>query len=156
MDYSLLLNPILISVIVLCVLCLCKVNVILSIILSTIVAGTLSHFTFTKTMNLFISGMGANSETALSYILLGTFAATITTTGLATILSRFLEKIINGKKRYLVSVIILMAIVSQNLIPIHIAFIPILIPPLLSLMNKLKIDRRMISSSLASFNASFR
>lgn len=149
MDYSLLLNPILISVIVLCVLCLCKVNVILSIILSTIVAGTLSHFTFTKTMNLFISGMGANSETALSYILLGTFAAAITTTGLATILSRFLEKIINGKKRYLVSVIILMAIASQNLIPIHIAFIPILIPPLLSLMNKLKIDRRMISSALA-------
>ena len=149
MDYSLLLNPILISVIVLCVLCLCKVNVILSIILSTIVAGTLSHFTFTKTMKLFISGMGANSETALSYILLGTFAATITATGLATILSRFLEKIINGKKRYLVSVIILMAIASQNLIPIHIAFIPILIPPLLSLMNKLKIDRRMISSSLA-------
>lgn len=149
MDYSLLLNPILVSVIVLCTLCLCKVNVILSIILSTIVAGTLSHFTFTKTMNLFISGMGANSETALSYILLGTFAAAITTTGLATLLSRFLEKVINGKKRYLVSVIILMAIASQNLIPIHIAFIPILIPPLLSLMNKLKIDRRMISSALA-------
>lgn len=149
MDYTLLLNPILVSVIILCTLCLCKVNVILSIILSTIVAGMLSHFTFTKTMNLFISGMGANSETALSYILLGTFAAAITTTGLATILSRFLEKIINGKKRYLVLVIILMAIASQNLIPIHIAFIPILIPPLLSLMNKLKIDRRMISSTLA-------
>lgn len=149
MDYTLLLNPILVSVIILCTLCLCKVNVILSIILSTIVAGMLSHFTFTKTMNLFISGMGANSETALSYILLGTFAAAITTTGLATILSRFLEKIINGKKRYLVLVIILMAIASQNLIPIHIAFIPILIPPLLSLMNKLKIDRRMIASALA-------
>ena len=149
MDYNLLLNPILISVVMLCVLCLCKVNVILSIILSTIVAGLFSHFTFTKTMNLFISGMGANSETALSYILLGTFAAAITTTGLATLLSRFLEKIVMGKKRYLVSVIILMAIASQNLIPIHIAFIPILIPPLLGLMNKLKIDRRMISSALA-------
>ena len=149
MDYNLLLNPILISVVMLCVLCLCKVNVILSIILSTIVAGLFSHFTFTKTMNLFISGMGANSETALSYILLGTFAAAITTTGLATLLSRFLEKIVMGKKRYLVSVIILMAIASQNLIPIHIASIPILIPPLLGLMNKLKIDRRMISSALA-------
>ncbi len=149
MDYSLLLNPILVSVIILCTLCLCKVNVILSIILSTIVAGMLSHFTFTKTMNLFISGMGANSETALSYILLGTFAAAITTTGLATLISKFLEKIINGKKRYLVLVIILMAVASQNLIPIHIAFIPILIPPLLSLMNKLKIDRRMIASALA-------
>ena len=147
MDYSILLNPILISVIILCTLCLCKVNVILSIILSTIVAGTLSHFSFTKTMNLFINGMGANSETALSYILLGTFAAAITTTGLAKLLSKSLEKIINGKKRYLVLVIILMAIASQNLIPIHIAFIPILIPPLLSLMNKLRIDRRMIASA---------
>ena len=149
MDYSVFLNPILISVIFLCILCLCKVNVILSLILSTIVAGLFSHFTFTKTMNLFISGMGANSETALSYILLGTFAAVITSTGLSNIISKFLEKIINGKKRYLVTVLILMAIASQNLIPIHIAFIPILIPPLLSLMNKLKIDRRMIASSLA-------
>jgi len=98
MEYNLLLNPILISVIVLCILCLCKVNVILSLILSTIVAGLLSHFTFTKTMQLFISGMGANSETALSYILLGTFAAVITTTGLAKIISKHLEKIINGEK----------------------------------------------------------
>jgi len=149
MDYNLLLNPIIISVIVLCTLCLCKVNVILSLILATIIAGLFSHFSFTKTMNLFISGMGANSETALSYILLGTFAAVITKTGLAKIISKYLEKIINGKKRYLVLVLILMAIASQNLIPIHIAFIPILIPPLLGLMNKLKIDRRMIASSLA-------
>ncbi len=149
MDYSVLLNPILISVIFLCILCLCKVNVILSLILSTIIAGLFSHFTFTKTMNLFISGMGANSETALSYILLGTFAAVITSTGLSTLISKYLEKIINGKKRYLVLVLIFMAMASQNLIPIHIAFIPILIPPLLGLMNKLKIDRRMIASSLA-------
>jgi predicted histidine transporter YuiF (NhaC family) len=38
---------------------------------------------------------------------------------------------------------------SQNIIPIHIAFIPILIPPLLPLMNKLKIDRRAVASVLA-------
>ena len=37
---------------------------------------------------------------------------------------------------------------SQNLIPVHIAFIPILIPPLIPLMNKLKIDRRLIASCL--------
>ena len=34
---------------------------------------------------------------------------------------------------------------SQNLIPVHIAFIPIVIPPLLSLFNDLKIDRRLIA-----------
>ncbi len=37
-----------------------------------------------------------------------------------------------------------MSIMSQNLIPVHIAFIPIVIPPLLSLFNDLKIDRRLI------------
>lgn len=31
-----------------------------------------------------------------------------------------------------------LACCSQNLIPVHIAFIPILIPPLLKLMNELK------------------
>lgn len=38
---------------------------------------------------------------------------------------------------------------SQNLIPVHIAFIPILIPPLLKLMNHLKVDRRAMACALA-------
>lgn len=38
---------------------------------------------------------------------------------------------------------------SQNLIPVHIAFIPILVPPLLMIMNKLKIDRRAVACGLA-------
>ena len=37
-----------------------------------------------------------------------------------------------------------MSIMSQNLIPVHIAFIPIVIPPLLSLFNDLNMDRRLI------------
>ena len=41
------------------------------------------------------------------------------------------------------------AILSQNLIPVHIAFIPILVPPLLVIMNKLKIDRRAVACGLA-------
>lgn len=39
-------------------------------------------------MSTFISGMGANSETALSYILLGAFAAAMTHTGLAPVLAK--------------------------------------------------------------------
>ena len=38
---------------------------------------------------------------------------------------------------------------SQNIIPIHIAFIPIIIPPLIYTMNQLKVDRRAIASVLA-------
>lgn len=44
----------------------------------------------------------------------------------------------------IIIVLLAMSIMSQNLIPVHIAFIPIVIPPLLSLFNDLKIDRRLI------------
>ena len=63
-------NPALISIVLLCFLCVKKVNVLLSIIISTIVAGLLSGLNIESIMNTFISGMGGNSETALSYILL--------------------------------------------------------------------------------------
>src|SRR5699024_8683429 len=44
--------------------------------------------------------------------------------------------------------ILAMSIMSQNLIPVHIAFIPLLIPPLLTVFNRLKIDRRVIACVL--------
>lgn len=37
---------------------------------------------------------------------------------------------------------------AETVVPVHIAFIPILIPPLLMLFNKLKIDRRAVASAL--------
>ena len=37
---------------------------------------------------------------------------------------------------------------SQNLIPIHISYIPILIPPLLVVMNSMKLDRRAMACGL--------
>lgn len=40
------------------------------------------------------------------------------------------------------------ACMSQNLIPIHIAFIPILIPPILTILNQLQVDRRLIACIL--------
>ena len=69
---TLLLNPVIVSVILLCILCLCRINVLLAIIISAIVAGLVGGLPIEDVMNTFISGMGGNSETALSYILLGT------------------------------------------------------------------------------------
>jgi predicted histidine transporter YuiF (NhaC family) len=93
--------------------------------------------------------MGGNSETALSYILLGAFAASMTHTGLAPILSMKIAKAIKSKKYMLIFILTGIAILSQNLIPVHIAFIPILVPPLLAVMNELKIDRRAVACGLA-------
>lgn len=142
-------NPVITSVIVLCALCLFRVNVLFSLMISSIVAGTLAYMPISKIMDLFISGMGQNSETALSYILLGALAAAMTHTGLTEVLSVKISNFIKGNKYLLIGILILISIMSQNLIPVHIAFIPILIPPLLSLMNKLNIDRRAVACSLA-------
>ena len=142
-------NPVLVSVILLCLLCLKKVNVLLAIIISTIVAGLISGMDIKNVMNIFISGMGGNSETALSYILLGAFAATMAHSGFTDLISEKLTKFIAGKKLLLLLILALIAMASQNIIPVHIAFIPIIIPPLLGTMNKLKLDRRAVASVLA-------
>ena len=84
---TLITNPIILSIICLFTLCLLRVNVLLSIIISTIIGGLISGMHLTEIMNTFISGMGGNSETALSYILLGAFAAAMNHTGLTDIIS---------------------------------------------------------------------
>ena len=146
---SLFTNPALLSVILLCVLCIRKINVLLAIIISTILAGLISGMDIKMVMNIFISGMGGNSETALSYILLGAFAATMAHSGFTDVISDKIAKFVSGKKNVLLSILGLIAIASQNIIPIHIAFIPIIIPPLLSVMNDIKIDRRAVACVLA-------
>ena len=146
---QLCLNPALIAVILLCILCIRKVNVLLAIIISTIVAGLVSGMHIQKIMDVFISGMGGNSETALSYILLGAFAATMAHSGFTDVLSRKITEVVAGKKFVLLAILTLIAMASQNIVPIHIAFIPIIIPPLLKIMNKLEIDRRAVACVLA-------
>lgn len=144
-----LLNPVVLSVIVMTVLCLLKLNVLLALIVSALVAGLSAGMPLGGIMGTLISGMGGNAETALSYVLLGTLAVAINSTGVATIISSKISKVINGKKQVLLLMIAGLACFSQNLIPVHIAFIPILIPPLLKLMNELKLDRRAMACSLA-------
>lgn len=146
---EILFNPVIVSVVLLCALCLFRVNVLLAIIISSIAAGLSAGMPVSKIMNTFISGMGGNSETALSYILLGAFAAAMTHTGLAPVLAKKIANVISGKKLVLIAIIAFIAVLSQNLIPVHIAFIPILIPPLLHVMNKLKLDRRSVACALA-------
>lgn len=146
---NIIFNPVVISIILLCILCLCRVNVLLAILISAIFAGLTSHMGITDIMNTFISGMGGNSETALSYILLGAFAAAMNHTGLTDVIAKKIIDIVNNRTWVLFLIICLIAMASQNIIPIHIAFIPILIPALIPTMNLLKIDRRAVACILA-------
>ena len=141
-------NPIIISVIVLCALCLFKINILFSLMISAIVAGLLAHMPISQIMETFVSGMGQNAEIALSYILLGTFASAMTHTGLTEIFTLKISNFIKDNKNVLLGILVIISTMSQNLIPVHIAFIPILIPPLLGIMNKLKLDRRAVACAL--------
>ena len=143
-----LLNPVVLSVIVMSVLCLLKLNVLLALIISALVAGFAAGMPIGDIMGTLISGMGGQAETALSYILLGTLAVAIGNTGVASIISRKVASVVNGKKLVILIIIAIFGCFSQNLIPVHIAYIPILIPPLISVMNKLKLDRRAMACSL--------
>ena len=95
---EILANPIVISVIVMSVLCLLKMNVLLAIVVAGIVAGLSGGMSLPDTIGSLINGMGGNSETALSYILLGILAVAIGRSGLAGVVSRKITKVIGGKK----------------------------------------------------------
>ncbi|SHH47543.1 hypothetical protein SAMN02745245_01408 [Anaerosphaera aminiphila DSM 21120] len=150
----LLLNPVVISVIVMVALCLIKFNVMLSILVAAVVGGLAAGMPIYKAgadnniIDVLISGMGGNSATALSYILLGAFAVGLARSGLGTILAKKVSKVVSGKKFVMIFMLAFIACFSQNIVPVHIAFIPILIPPLLPVMNKLKIDRRAVACAL--------
>ena len=90
-------NPVIISVILLCSLCLMRVNVLLALMVSAIVAGLSAKMPVGEIMSTFVSGMGGNSETALSYILLGAFAAAMSHTGLAPLIAKKIATVIKGK-----------------------------------------------------------
>ncbi|WMM23694.1 Na+/H+ antiporter family protein [Tissierella sp. MB52-C2] len=143
-----LTNPVLLSVLVMAVLCLLRVNVLIALIVSAMAGGVLSGMSVGDSIATLISGMGGSAETALSYILLGALAVAIGKTGVADILARKIGRIIDGRRRLFVLLIAVVACFSQNLIPVHIAFIPILIPPLIPVMNKFKIDRRGVAAAL--------
>ena len=143
-----LTNPALLSVLLMCVLCLFRFNVILAIIASALLAGVLSGASIEATASTLISGMSANLETALSYILLGALAVAIWHSNLADIIIAKISHYLSKKRTWLIFAIAGVACCSQNIVPIHIAFIPVLIPPLLALFNSLKIDRRAIACAL--------
>lgn len=138
------------------ILTLCRINVIVAMTVSAIVAGLTAGLGLSQTVNAFNDGLSGGAEIALSYAMLGAFAVAISKSGLTRILASKLLKQVNDNSHkgettlsyFILSIILLCAISSQNLIPVHIAFIPILIPPLLVVFNKLRLDRRAIACIL--------
>ncbi|RIN25164.1 Na+/H+ antiporter family protein [Staphylococcus succinus] len=149
-----MINAVVIAVVLMIILCLCRLNVVISLFVSALVGGLVAGMSIPEIVSVFGKNIVDGAEVALSYALLGGFAALISYSGITDYL---VNKIINSihaenskMSRVKVKVIIIVAllilsIMSQNIIPVHIAFIPIVVPPLISLFNELNVDRRQIS-----------
>lgn len=152
-----MLNAVLIAVLVMLVLSLLRVNVVVALIIGALAGGLTGGLDMEATITAFTEGLGGGANVALSYALLGGFAVAIARTGLTDwLVDLVLKKVSKDgesrkkafSKALIIFSILLIACMSQNVIPIHIAFIPLLIPPLLKIMNELEIDRRLIASVL--------
>lgn len=149
------INAVLVAVIIMIILCLLRLNVVLSIFIGALVGGLLSGMSLDKVIATFGMSIVDGAEVALSYALLGGFAALISYSGITDyIVGKIIQSVKkeNSKdsrvkiKIILVASLLVISILSQNIIPVHIAFIPILIPPLISLFNELEMDRRLIAT----------
>ncbi|EKT4486052.1 sodium:proton antiporter [Shewanella algae] len=148
------MNAVVIAVCLMLALSLARVNVVIALTISALVAGLMGGLDIHQTIEAFNTGLGGGAQIALSYALLGAFAVALSHSGLTTLISTSVIKAL-GKdpdsqnlkwvRSLLLLSLLAMAISSQNILPIHIAFIPILVPPLLHLMSKLKLDRRLVA-----------
>ncbi|BCI99967.1 Na+/H+ antiporter family protein [Helicobacter pylori] len=141
-------NPAFVAIICMSVLSLLRLNVMLSMISATLIAGLMGGLGITESFNAMIDGMKGNLNIALSYILLGALAVAIAKSNLIKVALNKLIGLMNYKRSTFCFLIAFIACFSQNLVPVHIAFIPILIPPLLHLMNRLELDRRAVACAL--------
>lgn len=152
------MNSVVIAVFVVVILSLMRVSVVLSLMIGAIIAGLLSGMDIKAVVDAFNGGLGGGAPIALAYATLGAFAVVLSRTGITQHLSDWLIAKVNGKvslgqspnniKWALYIGLILVGFASGTIIPVHIAFIPILIPPLLHVMNKLQLDRRAVACAI--------
>ena len=134
-------------------LSLARVPVVFALVIGAVSGGLLAGLGLQGTLDAFNNGLGGGAKIALAYGILGAFALALARSGLPDLLAYKLIRTLTGSSntkvqnrvKYLIYfTVALAAVFSQNLIPVHIAFIPVLIPPLLSVFNHLNLDRRAV------------
>ncbi|WP_245954145.1 Na+/H+ antiporter family protein [Jeotgalicoccus halotolerans] len=149
-----MMNSVLIAILVMVILSLCRLNVILALFIGALAGGLISGMGVNEVIGVFTGGIVNGAEIALSYALLGGFAALIAYSGITDVMVNKILSLLNASKTTkarviakvsIIATLLVISMISQNLVPVHIAFIPILIPPLISLFNELQLDRRLLA-----------
>ncbi len=150
------MNAVIAAVGIMLILSLCRVHVVVALIVGALVGGLLGGLGVEGSLAAFNRGLGGGATVALSYALLGAFAVAIAKSGLAHALADKALALVGQQdaqgggllKWVLIMLLLAVAMASQNVLPIHIAFIPLLVPPLLYVLSALQLDRRLIACVL--------
>ncbi|WP_424831974.1 Na+/H+ antiporter family protein [Ruegeria sp.] len=153
------MNSVLIAVIVMVALSLLRFPIVFALILASVLGGLLAGMAPADIVSAFNSGLGNGAPVALAYATLGAFAVMLSRSGIPQkMTARVVEKIksddsaghANATKITWGIYVCLIAtgFISGTIVPVHIAFIPILVPPLLLVMNHLKLDRRAVACAI--------
>lgn len=151
------MNSIILAVLIMMGLSLSRVPVILALIIGTLAGGLNAGMNPSEIINTFEGGLGNGATIALSYAMLGAFAVALSRSGITHLLAQKIIGTIGAGNNaanmlfvqsVLYGLLLICASVAETLIPVHIAFIPILVPPLLEVMDRLKLDRRAAACAL--------
>ncbi|WP_100638890.1 Na+/H+ antiporter family protein [Marinobacter salexigens] len=151
------MNAVVAAVLIMLVLSLARIHVVVALIVGAVCGGLISGLSLEATIEAFNNGLGGGATVALSYATLGAFAVAIGKSGLAHALADKTLAMVGQQENstaaksvrfMIIGVLVLIALSSQNILPIHIAFIPLVVPPMLYVMAKLKMDRRLVACAL--------
>ncbi|WP_354377190.1 Na+/H+ antiporter NhaC family protein [Thalassospira sp. MBR-102] len=154
-DYH--INAVLLTIVVMIALCLLRVPVPIALISAALLGAMHAGMDTTTAIGALNDNLLVGAQVGMTYVMIGAFAVAIARSG---ILDLFAQKIAarvgsdaqstsKGLKWFLFAIFIFCSLISQNLVPVHIAFIPVMIPPLLAVFNRLRIDRRAVACILA-------
>ena len=147
------MNAVVVAVGLMLMLSLARVHVVVAMIAGAVAGGLVGGLGLEGTLLAFNAGLGNGAKVALSYALLGAFAVAISQSGLAHMLADRALALMERQAAQggrslrwaLLGLLLAVSIASQNILPIHIAFIPLLVPPLLYVLTRLELDRRRLS-----------
>lgn len=154
---SVQINAVALAILLMVIFCLINVPVAVAIVLAALLGGLHAGMDFPAILESLNDNILGGAQVGMTYIMVGAFAVALARSGILDWLAQKMTQRLNRDsvqvrnqvKWTLFFIFIVASLLSQNLIPVHIAFIPVLIPPLLNMMNKLKIDRRAVACILA-------
>ncbi|NLE97312.1 MAG: sodium:proton antiporter [Propionibacterium sp.] len=158
------INAVVLAIVVMVALCLIRVPVMVALIVSALLGGLHAGLGIEGSLEAFNGSLLIGAQVGLTYVMVGALAVALARSGLLEMFARWVSRRAGtdeqatgkGVKWGLFGLFVAASFMSQNIVPVHIAFIPILIPPLLGVLNRLRVDRRAVACILAcSMSASY-